>query len=424
MREAGRVLAAPVAPDTWRLTAALAVSLLPGAFFCLAVVLSLTLAASLSWVVGLGTILMALALRLSALLAGVDRRRVSRFYGLTIAPAPLPARQPGEPMIDAQRRWRRSPAAWRLARYQVIRAPACAAAIFVLVLCWWTVIGLLFVVPLRRQPTAPAFTSWIFGHGVLGAGAEVAAGLTGVAVLLLIPRVVRAFTRLDAALAQRMLGPDRAELLAGEVNRLAQSRAQAIDASDIERHRIERDLHDGIQPRLVSLAMQIDRARVRMNRDPAAAEDLLRQAHAGAKDALADLRSIARGIHPAILDERGLDAALSALVAGSPVPVAVSVRLSRRPGRSQEAVAYFTAAEAIANLAKHASASQATLRISDETGALVVEVADDGHGGAVITPGGGLAGLGGRLAAVDGSLTIDSPRGGPTTVMAVIPCES
>ena len=424
LHPAARVLAGPVEPRTWRLTAALAVSLLAGVIFWLAIMVALALAAALSWVVAVGAILLAAALRLGAWLASVDRRRILRCYGLAIAPARLPVPQPGEPLIQAQRGWPRSAAAWRLARYQIIRAPACGAAIFVLVLCWWTVIALLFVAPLRRQPTAPAFTSWFFGHGVLGAGAEVAAVLTGLAVLLLIPPLIRAFTRLDAVLGQRMLGPDRTEILVGEVTRLTQSRALAIDAGDIERHRIERNLHDGIQPRLVSVAMQIDRARTRMDRDPAAAGELLRQAHADAKEALADLRSIARGIHPAILDERGLDAALSALVAGSPVPVEVSVRLSRRPGRNQEAVAYFTAAESITNLAKHASASRATLRISDESGALVVLVTDDGRGGAVITPGGGLAGIAGRLAAVDGSLSVESPPGGPTTVTAVIPCES
>jgi signal transduction histidine kinase len=424
LRPVTALLAGPVAPRAWQLTAALAVSLLAGTIFWLAVVIALAVAAALSWVVAVGAILLAAALRLGAWLGSADRRRIGRWYGIAIAPARLPVRQPGEPLIQAQRDWRRSRGAWRLIRYQVIRAPACGAAIFVLVLCWWTVIALLFVVPLRRQPTAPAFTSWVFGHGVLGTGAEVAAGLTGFAVLLLIPALIRAFARLDAALGERMLGPDRTEILAGEVSRLARSRALAIDAGDIERHRIERDLHDGVQPRLVSVAMQIDRARARMDRDPAAAGELLRRAHADAKEALADLRSIARGIHPAILDERGLDASLSALVAGAPVPVAVSVRLSRRPGRNQEAVAYFTAAEAIANLAKHASASQATLRISDESGALVVLVTDDGRGGAVITPGGGLAGLAGRLSGVDGSLSVESPPGGPTTVTAVIPCES
>ena len=424
LRPVAGALAGPVAPGTWRLTAALAISLLTGAFFCATIVVSLVLAAALSWVVVVGTILLAAALRLGAGLAGADRGRISRSYGLDIAPALLPQRLPGQSLVEAQHSWRRSPAAWRLAAYQVVRLPACAAAAFVLMLCWWTVIGLLFVVPLRRQPTAPAFTSWFFGHRVLSTGAEAVAALIGFAVLLLIPALVRALTRLDAWLGQRMLGPDRAEILAGEVDRLAQSRAQAIDAGDIERHRIERDLHDGVQPRLVSLAMQIDRARARLDRDPSAADELLRKAHVDAKGALADLRSIARGIQPAILDDRGLDAALSALVAGSAVPIAVSVRLSRRPARSQEAVAYFAAAEAVSNLAKHASASQAALRITDETGDLVVQVTDDGRGGAMVTPGGGLAGIAGRLGAVDGSLSVDSPPGGPTTVTAVIPCGS
>jgi signal transduction histidine kinase len=424
LRPAAAVLTGPIAARTWVLTASLGLSLVAGTIFWFAVVIALALAAALSWVVAVGAILLAAALRLGALLGGADRRRIGRWYGIAIAPARLPVRESGEPLIQAQRDWRRSGAAWRLARYQLIRAPACAAAIFVLLLCWWTVIALVFVVPLRRQPTAPAFTSWVFGHGVLGIGAEVAAGLTGFVVLLLIPPLIRAFARLDAVLGQRMLGPDRTDILVGEVSRLTRSRALAVDAGDIERHRIERNLHDGVQPRLVSVAMQIDRARARMDRDPAAAGELLRQAHSDAKEALADLRSIARGIHPAILDERGLDAALSALVAGAPVPVAVSVRLSRRPGHNQEAVAYFTAAEAIANLAKHASASHATLQISDESGALVVTVTDDGRGGAVVTPGGGLAGLAGRLSGVDGTLSVESPPGGPTTVTAVIPCES
>ncbi len=417
-------LAAPAAPRTWRLTAALAVSLLTGVFFFSAAVISLVLAAALSWVVAAGAFAAATALRLGAAMAGADRRRIIRSYGLAIAPAQLPRRLPGQPLLEAGRSWRRSPAAWRLTAYQLVRFPSCAAAAFVLMVCWWTVIALLLVVPLRGRTAAPAFTSWFFGHGILSTGAEAAAALTGFALLLLIPPLIRALTRLDAALGQRMLGPARAEILATEVDRLAQSRAQAIDAGDIERHRIERDLHDGVQPRLVSLAMQIDRARTRLGRDPLAADELLRQAHADAKGAIADLRSIARGIHPAILDERGLDAALSALVAGSAVPVAVSVRLSRRPGRRQEAVAYFAAAEAIANLAKHASATSAALRITDESGDLVVRVTDDGQGGAMVMPGGGLAGIAGRLAAVDGTLLLDSPPGGPTTMLAVIPCGS
>ena len=424
LRQALAVLAAPVAPRTWRLILALTASLAMGAAFCVAIALALVLAGAVSWVVAVGTILMAAALRLSARLGDADRLRIRRSYGLVIEPAPLPARQPGQSLIQAQRDWRGSPVAWRLAGYQLIRAPGCAAAGFVLAMFGWAGVGLVFVLPMRARPIPPGFTGWIFGHGPLGLGVEVVAWLVGFGVLLGIAPLVRWLARLDAAFGQRMLGPARADILAGEVDRLALSRARAIDAGDIERHRIERDLHDGVQPRLVSLAMQIDRARGRLERDPEQAGELLRQAHADAKDALADLRAIARGIHPAILDDRGLDAALSALVAGSPTPVAVSVRLSRRPGRNQEAVAYFTAAEAIGNLAKHASASRATLRISDESGALVVQMTDDGCGGAVMIPGGGLAGIAGRLAAVDGRLAVDSPPGGPTTITAVIPCGS
>jgi signal transduction histidine kinase len=383
LRPAFRVLAGPVAPETWRLILALAVSLVLGAAFCAAVALALVLAGVLSWIVAVGTILMATALRLSARLADVDRLRIRRSYDLVIEPARLPARPPGQSLIQAQRDWRGSPVAWRLACYQLIRAPGCAAAGFVLAMFGWAGVGLVFVLPLRGRPIPPGFTSWFFGPGPLGLGVEVVAWLVGLGLLLGIAPLVRGFARLDAAFGQRMLGPDRADILAGEVDRLALSRAQAIDAGDIERHRIERDLHDGVQPRLVSLAMQIDRARARLDRDPERADELLRQAHADAKDALADL-----------------------------------------PGHNQEAVAYFTAAETIGNLAKHASASQATLRISDESGALVVQMTDDGRGGAVVIPGGGLAGIAGRLASVDGRLAVDSPPGGPTTITAVIPCGS
>src|SRR5580658_2459286 len=229
-------LAAPVAPGTWLLVIAVVLSMLTGGFFLVATVCSLLIAAALSWVVGVGTALMAAALWLASRLAGVDRRRISRWYQVSIAPVPLPARQPGKPRADVQRSWRRSSAAWRLAGYQLVRAPALGAGLFVLVLCWWTVIGLLFIVPLAPRPLAPAFTSWVFGHDALGTGAQVVAGLTGFAVLLLTPRLVRGLARLDAQLGERMLGPGRADVLAGEVDRLAQSRALAVDAGDIERH--------------------------------------------------------------------------------------------------------------------------------------------------------------------------------------------
>jgi signal transduction histidine kinase len=219
-----------------------------------------------------------------------------------------------------------------------------------------------------------------------------------------------------------MLGPTRRDRLSTEVTRLSVSRARVVDATDAERRRIERDLHDGVQPRLVALAITLGRAQAKFDADPDEASRLLSQAHESAKEALSDLRDLARGIHPSVLDDRGLDAALSALVAGSPVPVSVAVDLPRRPSRTSEAVAYFLVAEAVTNVAKHARATQATVVIGQDDSAMQVVVADDGGGGAAATPGGGLAGLVDRLAAVDGTLAVSSPPGGPTRLEAVIPC--
>ena len=210
--------------------------------------------------------------------------------------------------------------------------------------------------------------------------------------------------------------------MSAEVEHLGAARAQAVESADSERRRIERDLHDGLQPRLVSLALELGIARSRFERDPDYARSLLEQAHEEAKIAIQDLRSLVRGIHPSVLDERGLDAALSALVASCAVPVRVVVSLTRRPDRPREAVAYFVVAEAITNVTKHAGASAASVTITDEGSLLRVLVEDDGEGGAAVEPGGGLAGLAARVAAIDGTLTVTSPPGGPTRVEAVLPC--
>ncbi len=228
--------------------------------------------------------------------------------------------------------------------------------------------------------------------------------------------------RSNAALARALLGPSRTGQLSAEVEHLGAARAHAVESADSERRKIERDLHDGLQPRLVSLALELGIARARFERDPDYARSLLEQAHEEAKIAIQDLRSLVRGIHPSVLDERGLDAALSALVASCAVPVEVDVSLSGRPDRPQEAVAYFVAAEAITNVTKHSSASSASVTITDDGTFLRVLVADDGKGGAAAEPGGGLAGLAARVAAIDGTFTIISPPGGPTLVEAVMPC--
>ncbi|HEX6022439.1 MAG TPA: histidine kinase, partial [Solirubrobacter sp.] len=182
----------------------------------------------------------------------------------------------------------------------------------------------------------------------------------------------------------------------------------------------ERDLHDGAQQRLVSLAMTLGRAKV--SEDPEHTRRLLDEAHGEAKEALTELRNLARGIHPAVLTDRGLDAAVSALAARCPVPVAVDVDLPRRAGAGTEAIAYFVVAEALTNVAKHSQATRAWLTAEFQGDRLVVEVLDNGVGGATMA-GTGIAGLRDRVRAVDGELTLTSPPGHGTTLRVELPCE-
>ena len=202
---------------------------------------------------------------------------------------------------------------------------------------------------------------------------------------------------------------------------LEESRAGAVDAQEAELRRIERDLHDGAQARLVALGMSLGMAEQKLQTDPAAVLSLITEARRGAAEALEELRDLARGIHPPILTDRGLGAALAALTSRSPLPTSVLVDVPRRPSAAVETAAYFVVAEALANVAKHADASRADVRIHTANGTLVAEVVDNGRGGAVAT-GNGLTGLRQRVEALDGTLQVTSPNGGPTTVRAELPC--
>jgi len=193
-----------------------------------------------------------------------------------------------------------------------------------------------------------------------------------------------------------------------------------VAAADAERRRIERDLHDGAQQRLVALAMTLGRAKA--TDDPVLAKNLVGEAHGEAKEALVELRNLARGIHPAVLTDRGLDAAVSALAARCPIPVAVDVDLPHRASAHSEAIAYFVVAEALTNVAKHAQATRAWLTVEYLGDRLVVEVLDNGRGGALAT-GIGISGLRDRVRAVDGDLHLSSPPGGGTTLRVELPCE-
>jgi signal transduction histidine kinase len=235
------------------------------------------------------------------------------------------------------------------------------------------------------------------------------------------PMLVALVALVPHALALLARSPDQ-EALEQRIATLETSRAGAVDVQEAELRRIERDLHDGAQARLVALGMSLGMAEQKLATDTEAARELLAEARAGAGQALRELRDLARGIHPPVLADRGLDAAVRALAAVSPISVTVSATLPSRPSAPVETAAYFVVAEALANAGKHAQASRVDVRITRIGDRLAVEVHDDGVGGAD-PAGGGLSGLRSRVEALDGTLTVISPRGGPTTVRAELPCE-
>ncbi|MGH3290874.1 MAG: sensor histidine kinase [Trebonia sp.] len=392
-------LLAPFSRRTWLGAASLAASVLIGAWLFLLTVAALVVGAVLAPIPGTETARRALAVRLPARLARIDRWRVLGLNGMDIRAHVLP----GSP---------------RLVWYQIARFPA-AVALAALAYLWWVNNLLLLILPFLAQRRFPiVLYGWQLGDVAVSPGGVTAGVVLGVVLAFAGVQVLLAGAAIDAALARALLGPSRESV---EIARLTQARAMAVEAAESERCRIERDLHDGFQPRLVSLAAQIGLAMARFDRDPAAARSMFGQAHAEAKAALADLRGVIRGLHPPVLDERGLDAALSGLIVGCLAPVRVEVSLSHRPDPMREAIAYFVAAEAITNITKHSGAGKAAVTITDVSGPLTVLVEDDGQGGAAAVPGGGLAGLAARVAAVDGTLNVTSPPGGPTRIEAVLP---
>jgi signal transduction histidine kinase len=228
----------------------------------------------------------------------------------------------------------------------------------------------------------------------------------------------------DAHLAKSLLGPTESAQLAIRVRELAESRAETVDTQAAELRRIERDLHDGAQARLAALSMNLGMAEEMVNRDPAQAAALLTEARESAGQALSELRDLVRGIHPPVLADRGLEGAVKALALSCPFKVDVMIDLPGRPPAPVESAAYFAVAEALANIVKHSAATSAWIQITHEQERLHILVGDDGVGGATVRPGGGLYGIERRLAAFDGTLTVASPTGGPTTVIMELPCES
>jgi signal transduction histidine kinase len=246
----------------------------------------------------------------------------------------------------------------------------------------------------------------------------------GVLILALGLALAPVLRRLDARFTHLLLAPTHAARLRLRVDQLTTTRADTVDAQAAELRRIERDLHDGAQARLVSLGMTIGLAEEIIERDPAAARRLLAEARDASSTALVELRHLVRGIHPPVLAERGLDGAVRALALHLPIPVLIDSDVTGRLPTPVESAAYFAVAEALTNVTRHSGARTARVILRRDGDRLWLEVSDDGIGGADPARGTGLAGMGRRLAAFDGTMALSSPPGGPTTVIMELPCVS
>ena len=368
-----------------------------------------------------GLPVLGLTARLSDAFAAVDRARF-RLLGIQLPDWPA----------DDQRgyRWllipRRGTLTGRPTRgravHAVLRLPV-GLVMFVLTVAVWTV-GVTGV-------TVPLYAGQLPGGG-LSIGGTVYAGAeplwlsfaVGLLALLAAPPLTRSLAGADARFTRWLISPPRDAELKARVSELEVSRERVVDAAEAERRRIERDLHDGAQQRLVALAMELGRAKAKFADDVEAAAALVDQAHAEAKAALVELRELVRGVHPPVLTDRGLDAALSGLAARCPVDVDLHVDVPVRPRPAVEAVAYFTVAEALTNVAKHSRATHVRVVVEGApgpAGSLNVVISDDGIGGAD-ADGEGLRGLADRIAGIDGALSVESPPGGPTIISAILPC--
>jgi signal transduction histidine kinase len=277
---------------------------------------------------------------------------------------------------------------------------------------------------LLRDPATWRDTIWLLVNGSIGLGLAIIGIVEAVLDLVFWWLPPGLALRVHAAIGRALLSPSEKSRLALRVEQLTESRAETVDTQAAELRRIERDLHDGAQARLVALGMSLAMAEQQLERDPDGARALLTEARLASSDALAELRDLVRGIHPPVLADRGLAGAVQALALAAPMPVDVQIDIPGRLPAPLESAAYFAVAEALTNVVKHAHAQHASIRIVSAGEQLTVAVRDDGVGGASPGGGTGLRGIERRLSAFDGTLTVESPSGGPTEVVMVLPCVS
>jgi signal transduction histidine kinase len=387
-------------------------------------VLGVTISASVLGTV-IGLLLLTLAARLSRRLGALHRRLARWLLGYQVeAPAKF---RPGSGILGRLDQRLRDRAAWRAISYSLIKLPvgavqfytACAAVIGLVDVTYPADWLLFHHQPGDAQHPMVALSPLPFGGNIsvdswLG---TFLVALLGVVAFIAAAWLARAVNAGDRRLIRSLLGPSR-------VSELERTRTLAVEDAAAALRRVERDLHDGAQMRLAALAMNLGMAREKLGgqrEDTASARELIDAAQRNAMDALADLRDLARGIHPPALDN-GLPSALATLAASSAIPASLSADVGTRPAPAIETIAYFCAAELIANATKHSYANQIKINISTErTGLLRLDVVDDGVGGADAARGSGLAGLAQRVSTVDGQLEVSSPAGGPTTVTVKLP---
>jgi len=410
-REAAEWWFGPLAESrTWLALAYLFVGAIVAVLrFVLVVVL---LAVSLPLViVGIGIPLTVLSFSAIDAVLGVERRRAT-WVGDAIAPRAFAPR--------ADTWWRRmmtrltDPTRWR----QVAFVMASLVVMPVLFM-----VGALPIVFLAQSLSGVDFS---FGPGVSGFSNLFDVGAIIVAIVMagLVGRAAVLIGGAAHSYVEWFLGPDQTAALEARVDTLSEQRSEILDAVSAERRRIERNLHDGVQQQLVAIGIDIGRAQSRLDDDPDGARQLLDDARDKVRGSVGELRMIGRGLHPAVLDDRGLDAALSAIVASSPIPIDVVIEVDRTIPTAVAETAYYVANEAVANVLKHASARVASIRVVEvrlPSPAISLSVRDDGSGGASAGGGSGLAGMAARVQGVDGTFSIDSPPGGPTVVAALIP---
>ena len=421
-------LRSPIDPATWR--AVLAILL--GLFIALLSISTLSACFSAGGsmlLVLVGIPVIGLGIELSRVFAQVERWRmtlVDRRPLLAHSYRPFDT-HPARPYGPWIRQWAEAefidPNRWRDVVYIVVSFPLTMLEFSVAVVLWAGALGLvatpLVFVGLRSLGVHLALA----GFPIDGPGTVVAAVLVGLALVPVAASVCRGLVVMHRAVVEGLLCVNPSAALRHDVERLRESRSAALELEANELRRIERDLHDGAQQRLVMLAIDLGMAEDRIATDPAAAKALVADARDQARQALAELRDLVRGVAPSILLDRGLVAALGAVAGRCPVPTTVNSALT--PGErlpdAVERAAYFVVAEALANVAKHAAATRCDVRLRQEAGRLIVEVRDDGTGGAAVTPGGGLAGLRDRVQALDGVLEVTSPAGGPTVIRVDLP---